>query len=104
MPIGSTSPNIRRAIGFIVVSSCLHAGRAACVLTITWTTARRQTHRTGFAGCLRRTVPHPPEAEGKDGQRSPDIDRRLVPLEHPVAARRLVGDGLVVGAADLRHA
>ena len=45
-PIGSTSSNIRRAIEFIVYSSCCSAGASSRALTITWTIARRQTHRT----------------------------------------------------------
>src|SRR5260370_36710969 len=45
-PIGSTSSNIRRAIEFIVYSSCCRPRAPLRALTITWTTARRQTHRT----------------------------------------------------------
>src|SRR5436190_14951006 len=43
-PIGSTSSNIRRAIEFIVSSSCCWTD-PPCGHHITWTTACRQTHR-----------------------------------------------------------
>src|SRR5215470_12468770 len=44
-PIGSTSSNIRRAIEFILLL-LRQARRPLRALTITWTTARRQIHRT----------------------------------------------------------
>src|SRR3954453_21526908 len=43
-PIGSTSSNIRRAVAFIAAPS-LAGPCSTRTLTITWTTARRRTHR-----------------------------------------------------------
>src|SRR5438128_11798892 len=44
-PIGSTSSNIRRAIEFMVDPTLCKPRRPKRTLTISWTTARRETHR-----------------------------------------------------------
>jgi len=45
-PIGSTSSNIRRAIEFMVDPSFCDPGASERTLTISRTTAHRETHRT----------------------------------------------------------
>src|SRR3954453_18080810 len=54
-PIGSTSSNIRRAIERFVSASCCTAGALSWLLTLTWTTTHRETHRTSPA--RRRRTP-----------------------------------------------
>src|SRR3954453_4117758 len=68
-PIGSTSSNIRRAIEFMVDSS-FSPRRSKQTLTITWTTAHRETHRTTQRRLMLTSRARWP---ARRGPRNPDI-------------------------------